>query len=76
MTNVIEHSGADPVFHGRPTRRLSRFIHSVTHTDDAEGARFFLWHERWEPLKTAHDFAQLNRIIDSARNPVVTVPTA
>jgi hypothetical protein len=63
----MAHSGADPIWHGRPTRRMVRFINALTKTDQETGKRYYVTANGLTPLRTAADFADLNRILDEAR---------
>lgn len=69
-TYVAAHSGADPVHHGGPSPERLWIICHLTRTDEA-GRRFFrrAFNEGWRRLRTADDFATLNRVIDGSVTP-------
>lgn len=64
----ISHSGADPVWHGSPSDRMIRAIKSLTRSREDTGRRFYVTVDGWKSLRTAEDFADLNRMLDGVRN--------
>lgn len=63
-TMVVSQSGADPVWHGGPSRNTISIINIVTDKDEEENWRYRRGiTSPWLPLRTKEDFADLNYVI-------------
>lgn len=60
------HSGADPIWHGKPSRSVSRYINKVTYKEEDSGKLYYISEKcggRMIPLVSVENYEELNLMI-------------